>query len=409
MRSAFVACLMIVPVQVFAEAAEVQVNVRPAGDQKNAAVATRAAGGSIIVWASYYSTSGRSYDILAHRLDSQGGCLGDEFLVNVATPGNQNEPAVALDDQGRFAVVWQGPGLDQEDVFLRLFQADGTARTGELLVNVETSGRQLYPRVALGGAGTLVVAWESRAQTAAGGKTAVYAQRFDPNGVALGGLIVVDTGTYDARDPQVAADANGRFAVTWMRDRTIHPILARLFDAEGVPLTAPFQVNTTSIASVTRPSIAMSLRGSFIVAWDGHPKLASEDDIYARLYDPNGVPPGQPFVVNTILAGRQQWPRVAIGDEKEFVVAWEHDVGDPNAAEIAARYFDGTGTPLGDQFQLNTYTLDDQRYPDVAMAGDGSYLAAWESDGQDGSGYGVFTRFGPSLLPPRPADPNKED
>ena len=155
-------------------------------------------------------------------------------------------------------------------------------------------------------------------------------------------------------------------------------------------------MNTAGIASVTRPSIAMNSLGCFVVAWDGHPSRASEDDIYARLYDPNGVPQGEPFVVNTIRGGPQQWPRVAIGDRNEFVIAWEHDVGDPNAAEIAARYFDGTGTPLGDQFQLNTYTLDDQRHPDVAMAGDGSYLAAWESNGQDGSGYGVFAGLGPS-------------
>jgi len=393
---------------VFAEVAEVQVNVRPAGDQKNAAVATGAAGGSVIVWASYYTTSGRSYDILARRLDSQGGFVGDELLVNVATLGNQNEPAVALDGQGRFAVVWQGPGLDEEDIFLRLLGPDGIARTGELLVNADTAGRQLYPSVAVGAAGTLVVVWESQVQTTNGEKTTVYAQRFDPNGSGLGGAIVVDTGTYDARDPDVAVDAGGRFAVTWMRDRSIHPIVARLFSAEGVPLTEPFQVNTASIASVTRPSIAMNSLGYFVVAWDGHPKLASEDDIYARLYDPNGVSRGEPFLVNTIRAGPQQWPRVAVGDRNEFVIVWEHDTGDPNAAEIAARYFDGTGTPLGDQFQLNTYTLDDQRYPDVAMAGDGSYLAAWESHGQDGSGYGVFAAVGPSLLPPPPADPNHQ-
>jgi len=97
MRRVFLTCLLVVPVPVFAEAAEVQVNIRPAGDQKNAAVATSAAGGSVIVWASYYSTPGRSYDILARRLNSQGGFLGNEFLVNAVTQGNQNEPAVAMD------------------------------------------------------------------------------------------------------------------------------------------------------------------------------------------------------------------------------------------------------------------------------------------------------------------------
>jgi hypothetical protein len=407
MRSAFLTALLVVAVQGFAGTAEVQVNVRTSGAQANAAVAAGIAGNAVIVWSSYYTTSGRSNDILARRLDSGGGFLGDEFRVNVTTQGNQTKPAVAMDSLGRFAVVWQGPGLDQEDIFLRLFRPDGSAVTDELLVNLGTAGRQLYPRVAAAGAGTLAVAWESRETTAKGERMMVLVQRFDPSGSILGGPVTVDTEVYDCRYPEVAMDGAGRFAVTWMRDRTSHPIVARLFDAAGVPLTDPLEVNTAGIASITRPSIAMNSLGWFLVAWDGHPARAGEDDIYARLYDPNGTPRGEPFIVNTIRAGAQQWPQAALNDAHEFIIVWEHDTGDPNAAtEIAARYFDRNGVPVGEQFQLNTYTLDSQRYPDVAMTGGDSFLAAWESDGQDGSGYGIFGGLEPA---PLPADPNMED
>ncbi len=407
MRSVFFTALMVVTVLGFAGTAEVQVNVRTSGAQANAAVAAGAGGNSVIVWSSYYTTSGRSNDIFARRLDSRGGFVGDEFRVNVAIPGNQTEPAVAMDPLGRFAVVWQGPGLDQEDIFLRLFRPNGSAVTEELLVNLGTAGRQLYPSVAAAGTGTLAVAWESRETTAAGERTVVLVQRFDPIGSGLGGPVVVDTDVYDCRYPEVAMDGAGRFAVTWMRDRTNHPIVARLFDAAGVPLTDPLEVNTASIASITRPSIAMNSLGHFVVAWDGDPQRASEDNIHARLYDPNGVPRGAPFVVNTIRAGAQQWPQASINDANEFIIVWEHDTGDANAAtEIAARYFDRNGAPVGEQFQLNTYTPDPQRYPDVAMTSDGFFLAAWESDGQDGSGYGIFGGLEPS---PLPADPNTGD
>lgn len=405
----FLTCLMVVPLQGFAEPAEVRVNVRTAGDQHSAAVATCAAGGSVIAWSSYFTTTGRSNDIFARRLDAQGGFLGDEFRVNTTTQGNQTESAVAMDSQGRFAVVWQGPGLDEEDIFLRLFKADGNAVTDELLVNAGTIGRQLYPSVAMGGTGTLVVAWESRVTVENAEKATVRVQRLDPNGVVLGDVIVVDTSTYDARYPDVAMSGTGRFAVAWMRDRSNHPIVVRLFDAGGMPITDPIEVNTASIASVTRPSIAMNSLGYFVVAWDGHPSRASEDDIHARLYDPNGVPRGEPFIVNTIRAGAQQWPQTALNDANELVIVWEHDTGDPNATEIAARYFDPNGTPVDEQYQLNTDTLNEQRYPDVTMLHDGSYLAAWESNRQDGSGYGIFAVHEPSLLSPPPADPNKGD
>ena len=406
MRRVSLTCLMVVAVRGLAPAAEVQVNVRTSGAQANAAVAARAAGDSVIVWSSYHTTARQSNEIIARRLDSAGDFLGAEFRVNTTAEGNQTEPAVTLDPQGRFAVVWQGPGPDQEDIFLRLFQPDGSAVTGELLVNVAPAGRQLYPTIAAGGTDMLVVAWESREMTPDGERAVVKAQRFDPNGSGLGEPILVDTDRYDCRYPEVAMDGAGRFAVVWMRDRTNHPIVARLFDAGGVPLTDPLEVNTASIASITRPSIAMNSLGFFVIAWDGDPERASEDDIYGRLYDPNGVPRGEPFLVNAIRGGAQQWPQAAIGAASEFVIVWEHDTGDPNATEIAARYFDPNGVAASEQYQLNTYTLDQQRYPDVALAGDGSFLAAWESDYQDGSGYGIFAALEPCLLP---ADTNNPD
>jgi hypothetical protein len=43
------------------------------------------------------------------------------------------------------------------------------------------------------------------------------------------------------------------------------------------------------------------------------------------------------------------------------------------------------------------------------MAGDGSYLAVWESNGQDGSGYGIYASFEPCLLSVPPADPKEEE
>ena len=106
--------------------------------------------------------------------------------------------------------------------------------------------------------------------------------------------------------------------------------------------------------------------------------------------------------MNAIRSGAQQWPQAAINDANEFVIVWEHDSGDPNAAtDIFVRRFDADGRPLGEETRLNTYTADRQRYADVAMTADGSFFAAWESNGQDGSGYGIFAH-----AEPRP-DPNE--
>jgi len=396
MKQSILTCLVLAVTVAPIAAAEVQVNVRGSGAQANAAVAVDGNGVSVVVWSSYFTTSGRSNDILARRLGPDGTFIGEEFQVNVTSAGNQTEPAVAMDRRGNFAVVWQGPGLDGEDIFLRLFDPNGQAVTDDLLVNLDTPGRQLYPNVARSDTGALVVAWESRTTTEDGDRFAICAQLFDSNGAALGAAVTVDDPSYDCRYPDVATDGSGGFIVAWLRETGTDAIMGRRFEPNGVPVLEPFQVSSAGISSITRPSIAMNSLGRFLIAWDGDPNRAGEDDIHVRLYEPNAAPVGEPFLANTARIGAQQWPQVAMNDANEFVVVWEHNADDPNVAtEIFARRFDSQGIPVGDQFQLNAFIMDKQRYPDVAMSGDGSFIAAWESNGQDGSGYGIFAHVEP--------------
>ncbi len=381
--------------------AEVQVNTRTSGAQADPRIALDPRGGALVVWSSYYSTGGRSNDILARRLDATGAPIGDEFIVNTLAEGSQTEPAVTVDDRGRLAVVWQGPGTE-EDIFLRMYGPQGISLADDLLVNLATDGRQIYPCITTGGSGLFLAAWESRETTDDGDRFFIYAHRFDPNGAGLGNDLLVDPNKYDCRYPDAAMDGQGNVAIVWMRDRSSHPIMARLFDPDGVPRTDAFVVNVASIASVTRPSVAMNALGYFVVTWDGDPNAATDDDIHARLYEPNGVARGDPFVVNTIRAGAQQWPQVAMNDANEFVIVWQYDTDDPNTAtDIFARRFAPDGRPLSDEVQLNAHRADKQQHADVAMSADGSYFAVWESDDQDGSGYGVFVHLEP------PTDPNE--
>src|SRR5690349_6099926 len=47
-------------------------------------------------------------------------------------------------------------------------------------------------------------------------------------------------------------------------------------------------------------------------------------------------------------------------------------------------------SPLGPQFQVNTYTSNSQSVPAVAADSAGNFVVTWRSPGQDGSSYGVF-------------------
>jgi hypothetical protein len=47
---------------------------------------------------------------------------------------------------------------------------------------------------------------------------------------------------------------------------------------------------------------------------------------------------------------------------------------------------------LGHEFQINAYTPAEQQLSKVALDQDGDFVIAWESNHQDGSGYGIFAR-----------------
>jgi hypothetical protein len=392
MRRAFIICLFFGVIFNSAAADEFRVNTFRSYDQTDAAVAMQADSGFVVVWSSYRQ-DGSSNGIFAQRFDPNCEPAGEEIQINHNISGNQTEPSVATDDAGNFLVAWHGPGPsedDKEDIFARRYYSDGFPVYSEMHVNNHSIDKQLYPAAAVNGHGDFVIVWES-ANVATEGTKSICGRLYDCNGLALDDEFIVSGQAANSRYPDVAMDDSGGFAVVWMDDSDDNSVMAKLYESDGSVKTEAFKVNTIGFSSVTMPSIAMDSAGFFVIAWDGDPELASMDDIHARLFDPNGIALGEQFRVNTLRDGTQQNPKVAMNDEGQIVIAWE---GMPdlmiNDRDVFGRCFNFPNEPAGDEFQINTHTENHQRYPAVAIAEDGRIVIVWQSDEQDGSGYGIF-------------------
>ncbi len=101
---------------------------------------------------------------------------------------------------------------------------------------------------------------------------------------------------------------------------------------------------------------------------------------------------GEEFQVNTYTAGDQYNPTAAMDKKGNFVVVWKSDDQDGALGEIYAQRFNKQGKAIGTEFRVNTYTIDDQRNPGVAMNSKGDFVIAWESLWQDGLGWGIFAQ-----------------
>jgi cysteine-rich repeat protein len=106
------------------------------------------------------------------------------------------------------------------------------------------------------------------------------------------------------------------------------------------------------------------------------------------------------FQVNTYSTNNQYGTRVARAADGSFVVVYLSDGLDGSGRGIYLQRFDATGNPIGAELQVNTYTALDQTGPWIAMAPDGRFVVTWLSDEQDGSGYGIyFQRYSSAGIP----------
>jgi hypothetical protein len=393
--------LLIISIAVSASFAEFQVNTHTSNYQSNPAVAADANGNFIIVWNSQGQDSS-SNGIFGRQFNSDCTPADDEFQINTTTVGNQTEPAVAMNSSGFFIVAWQGPGVSAEDIFARRFDPGGQPLGGEFRVNTITAGSQLSPAVAMNSDANFVIVWES-ADVPQQGKRAICGQLYNHTGAAIGAEFVInDNNEPVCRYPAVVMPDNGKFIVVWVRDSTANSIWVRHFSANG---TAPYlakKVSDTDFTSLTCPGIAIDANGNYAIVWDGHPSSYLEDDVYLKRYHYSHAPLHSQFRINTTTAGAQTNPAVAMAADGRFIVVWESETdSETTKKDIFGQRFPAqgeyAGNPLltGDEFRINTYLADDQRYPAVAMLPAGRFVTGWQSKEQDGSDFGIFGEIGP--------------
>ena len=131
-------------------------------------------GNFMVVWHGAPTGTGQK-DILARRFDSAGAALGDEFVVNQATGGDQLYPSLATDNAGNFIVTWQGPDDDFSGVYARRYDRFGNAVTDEFPVNQTTELSQSNGGVDSNSAGDFLSVWSSDGQD--GDASAAFAAR----------------------------------------------------------------------------------------------------------------------------------------------------------------------------------------------------------------------------------------
>ena len=188
---------------------------------------------------------------------------------------------------------------------------------------------------------------------------------------------------------------SGGFVITWQslnQDGGGYGIYQQLYSAAGAAVGGEVKVNTTTTGDQSTPSVTGLADGGWVVTWTSFGQDGALGGIYQQRYDKSGGTVGGETLVNVVTAGAQSEPAVTALSDGGWVVTWMSNVGpDGSLNGIYQRHYGSDGT-AGPQLLVNATTPQDQTAPTVTATADGGWIVAWTSQGQDGSGSGIYQR-----------------
>jgi len=234
----------------------------------------------------------------------------------------------------------------------------------------------------------------------------------------------------------VASMPGGGFVVVWHdgggKDGDRSGVYARLYDANYQRLVDEFQVNSKTTDFQTKARVASTPDGHFMVVWAG-----GDGSLQAQVFDSAGAKQGAQFTVGPwfvaeadiqgtsdnkfvvvrtqnnenagILAmynsdGTELVNNVALSDvlasearvieliDGRLLASW-WDARNAEGTEIYGRYFDATGTLLGDAFKLNQTLANNQQAPEIVALESGGFAVVWQSEESSGGTFDIYARL----------------
>jgi len=216
-----------------------------------------------------------------------------------------------------------------------------------------------------------------------------------------------------AKIPAVFMSRTGDFLVTWRNGKQNqwdpespeYGYFAQRYRANGEPLGSVLRLH--HIAPIPYPAsnhqIVMDNQGGFVMVWPAvDPAHEGEDwkkqiygtEVFAQRYNPDGEPLGEAFQVNSYSEGAQINPRIAMDAQGHFVIAWS-GMG-ANGRGAFFRRYNSAGEPVGDEVQLTSQSYSfaylAMSSPIMSMDAQGNFVLSWKSVLEDDRWIGVFAQ-----------------
>lgn len=334
-------------------------------------------GGFVAVW---HDRDGRIY---ARTFDAGGESVGADFLVGSGAR-DANRPCVTVLEDGSFVIAYSAIthiANESDEIWAQRFDQNGNAIGGEVILSSHANYSTVGPELAaLEGGGYVLV---SNYLFRDGSYYGVYAQRFHANGTAMESDQLVNNTTerFQTIGSVTGLDGGG-YAVAWRSnevDGSLYAAMMRIFDESGAPIGPEIRINQYAHHSQDYPSITQLNDGSLVVTWQSNTQDGDERGIYARHYDASGQALWHEIRVNTQTAGDQARPDIVALEGGGYVIVWINADSDAETAEIMAQAYGEDGQPIGGNVQLSSTDRESSLSAELAALRDGGIAVIWQN------------------------------
>ncbi len=221
-------------------------------------------------------------------------------------------------------------------------------------------------------------------------------QIFDAEGNPIGAEFQVNQGYFadDEHNAALASRPGGGFVVVYEdTDGVGTSIRVQVYDVDGnvvggAPLTIAEDVGTDGLYN---PSVAVQADGSFLVTYEfDHNELGTDVDIVGRIVDDTGTVGGQFDIYNFTDAALG--PDVATLTNGNYIVVFQDEsAGDSTNRDPVFRILDSTGAVVDSD--MMSFDASDQTDVHVAALVGGGFVTIWTEENGDGNGDGIRARI----------------
>ena len=295
------------------------------------------------------------------------------LLIETGDAGEAGLPQVAVNAPGDAIAVWQQSDGVSIDIYANRYTTAAGWGTAQR-IEIDNTGVAQNAQVALDNSGNAIAVWQQRNGA---GRDDIWANRYTA-GSGWGAAALIESGFFDAGNPQVAIDGSGNaIAVWWQSDGGRNNLVANRYVAGSGWGTAAM-IETDSTGDVSAPQIAMDAGGNAIAVWAWASAVPNgptyEYTVWANRYTAaSGWGTAGPIdSVNNSTANPA--PHVALDGSGNAIAVWHRPDGSWDSI-WANRYAAGSG--WGTSVLVETDNTNSARAARVALDASGNAFAVW--------------------------------